>query len=448
MDVRAIQSGWAGRVVDGKFTLLQWLGGSGNSGVFLTELPSDPAQKAVIKLMPAEASRASVTDASLSHPHLIRVFHVGRCEIDGISLCYVVTEFADEILSEVLPMRPLTPDEAEEMLVPVVDALAYLHEHGLVHGRLKPSNILVVNDQLKLSADNLQPASNAAGLTRALGAYDAPERADGLLSPASDVWSLGMTIVEALTQRTPGWSLTTKSDPQIPDEVPQPFAKIAALCLRIDAARRGTLNDVRKCMGIAVAPTAAVSAPKAIEMPKQQEAFKLRPSVLTVAALVTIAVVALLWSRSHEPKPELQSPEQSPASQSTAAPVPAQPEPQPQVQAPTPAPPALQQPTNVPASGGAVEQRFMPDVLPAASQSIRGRVNVDIRVNVDASGNVSDASFESAGPSRYFSRVAMDAARRWKFTPPQANGQPAASVWTLHFVFTNDTTNVTAAQNP
>ena len=78
----------------------------------------------------------------------------------------------------------------------------------------------------------------------------------------------------------------------------------------------------------------------------------------------------------------------------------------------------------------------MPDVLPGALASIRGKVDVRIRVSVDAQGNVSKAGFESEGPSRYFSNAALNAARNWKFKPALADGQPAASVWVLQFHFT------------
>lgn len=437
MDVSAVQSAWAGQVVDGKFTLLQWLGGSGDSGVFLTELQGDPAKKAAIKLMPANACLVGATSAGLSHPHLMRVFASGHCEIDGISLAYVVMEFADEILAEILPLRPLTPDEVIEMLAAIVDALAYIHRQGLVHGHLKPSNILVVSDQLKLSADSLQPASNAASAMHALSVYDAPERTNGGVSPASDMWSLGITIVEVLTQRTPEWDHTANNDPQIPDSMPQPFAEIASFCLRVDPARRGTLSDVRKRLGLAVVQSLPEFAPKAIEAPKQKAAFRVRPSVLTVALLVTIAVIALLWSRSHEPQPQVEPSAQTAPEQQQPIVAP---------QPPAPKPPPAVPAGSVAASGGSVAQRVMPEVLQSASQSIQGRVSVSIRAMVDSSGNVSDARFESAGRSRYFARAAMDAVRQWKFTPPEANGRPVASTWTIQFVFTRGNTDATAEQ--
>ena len=49
---------WEGRVVDGKFPLRQWLGGSDHSAVFLTDLPGQASQKAAIKLIETDAGTA------------------------------------------------------------------------------------------------------------------------------------------------------------------------------------------------------------------------------------------------------------------------------------------------------------------------------------------------------------------------------------------------------
>lgn len=141
MNAAATLGDWTGRSIDGRFTLLQWLGSSGAGAVFLTELEHDRSQKAVIKLIPktdvdadAEARLACwAATAALSHPHLMRLFHAGRCQIDGAQLFYVVTEHAEQDLSQILPHRPLTPAETREMLDPVLEALTYLHGHGLVH---------------------------------------------------------------------------------------------------------------------------------------------------------------------------------------------------------------------------------------------------------------------------------------------------------------------------
>jgi len=82
----------------------------------------------------------------------------------------------------------------------------------------------------------------------------------------------------------------------------------------------------------------------------------------------------------------------------------------------------------------------------AAAHSIHGEVNVKVRVAVDPSGNVASAEFESEGPSKYFSKLAMDAAQKWKFKPAEANGQAVASAWILQFQFTQDGTDVVPVQ--
>jgi hypothetical protein len=119
MTTEAIRGDWIGRVIDGRFTLIQWLGGSELGAVFLTVLPGDGSRKAAIKLIPADAADAEarlagwVAASTLSHPHLMRIFHYGRCQIGAVRLLYAVTEYADEILAQILLERPLTPPRPE-----------------------------------------------------------------------------------------------------------------------------------------------------------------------------------------------------------------------------------------------------------------------------------------------------------------------------------------------
>src|SRR5207237_1348299 len=130
---------WQGRVVAGQFLLHEYLGGSEHSAVFLTERKGGP-QKAALKLIATDPTDAYVqlarwsAAAKLSHPHLIRLFETGRCELDGVQLLFVVMEYAEENLSQIIPQRPLTTEEAREMTGNALDALGYLHDKGLVHG--------------------------------------------------------------------------------------------------------------------------------------------------------------------------------------------------------------------------------------------------------------------------------------------------------------------------
>ena len=84
----------------------------------------------------------------------------------------------------------------------------------------------------------------------------------------------------------------------------------------------------------------------------------------------------------------------------------------------------------------------MPDDRIHADRTIRGKVAVRVRVAVDREGNVSDASYDMPGPSRYFANIALEAARKWRFSPPQVNGSPAPSVWILRFDFRRGRTDV------
>ncbi len=87
----------------------------------------------------------------------------------------------------------------------------------------------------------------------------------------------------------------------------------------------------------------------------------------------------------------------------------------------------------------------MPDVSSGAIRTIHGKVLVKIQVKVDANGVVSDASIRSTG-SRYFGAKALEAARKWRFRPPQANSKAIPSEWNLEFIFRPNGTNVNPVQ--
>jgi serine/threonine protein kinase len=238
---------WEGRTVDGKYPLRRYLGGSDHSAVFFTLLPDRAADsdKAAIKLIPADAEAKGqllrwAAARELAHPNLLRILDMGR---DGSALLYLVEELAEENLAQILPERALTAEEAHVALPPILRALQFLHDKGFVHGRLQPANILAIEDQVKLSSDSLA-ALGDPGRTRTLAAYDPPEAALGDVSWASDVWQLGMTLVEILTQRLPVSDPTRRRPPEIPAEVPEPFREIAEHCLRVDPRKRWTVAKI------------------------------------------------------------------------------------------------------------------------------------------------------------------------------------------------------------
>jgi TonB family protein len=78
----------------------------------------------------------------------------------------------------------------------------------------------------------------------------------------------------------------------------------------------------------------------------------------------------------------------------------------------------------------------MPEVSNSALRTVHGKVKIRIKVSVDSSGNVVLTKFDSRGPSKYFAERTLEAARQWKFKPPQVDGRGVPSEWILRFEFT------------
>ena len=81
----------------------------------------------------------------------------------------------------------------------------------------------------------------------------------------------------------------------------------------------------------------------------------------------------------------------------------------------------------------AVLHEEIPEVSRGARESIRGRIKVTVRVTVDRSGRVVKETLENSGSSRYFARLASEAARKWRFAPVESQDP---RVWLLQFDFT------------
>ena len=490
---------WEGQVVNGEFTLLRYLGGSERSGVFLTEVRrGERLLRAAIKLIPAggendelQLSRWRLA-AELSHPHLIGVFDGGRCEIGGVPLLYVVMECAEENLAQVLPGRALTPAEAREMLDGVLDALAYLHGKGFVHGHIRPINIMANADQLKLSSDELCRAGELPEDSGWPDAHDPPENAPEVIaeaktmSVAGDVWALGMTLVETMTQKLPVVGAAEQQEPPLPQSLPEPFLEIARHCLRWRPQDRWTVDQIaarlqgRTPVPQGHAPLTQIHAPA--RPPRPAAARPSRPPAkrpgygIPIAAGIVLVLAAFLGPRLLRRHPEAPPVPVATFEQPAVPPAPKQVKQAPgerpnkasrpslteegqvsEAETPVPAsahPEALrEEETNaiakLPAGAlvpGEVAQQVLPEVLQSARNSIRGSVKVSVKVDVDRSGNVEGAEIESRGPSKYFARAALEAAQLWKFNPPKVKGRGVLSGWTLQFEFTRDGTTVTPTQ--
>ena len=436
MTVAATQ--WVGQVVDGKYQLEQFVGATEHSAVFMTEFHEPEVRTAVIKLVPADAAEATGQlsrwrqAAKLSHPNLIQILDMGRCDLDSTPLLYVVMECADENLASVIAKRPIAADEARDIVGPLVEALGYIHGKGFVHGHIKPANIMALDEQLKISSDGLCRIGDSKGSLGKPSPYDSPEAAGGRISPAGDVWSLGMTLAEALTQRVPVWERTNQGDPVPPSTMPAEFLEIARHCLRRDPQLRWSVADIAaRIPGSAAAPAKQTETDRGPQNSVVVPQYAV-PAVAAGVALVIVLVGAiLLRHRSNVQQPSVVKLEQ-PAIQSPPEPKPPPPEPKPAVMQPPqkpaattsdkkpaanlPAPAPLVKQTDAaePAAAntaaiagfvrGAVVHQAMPDAPQKARDTIQGKVRVSVKVHVDESGNVTEARFRFAWTEQIFCR--------------------------------------------
>jgi TonB family protein len=372
-----------GELAGGEFPLERLLDGGEGRAVFLTRFGSG---RAVIKLVLEGQAQAGVLverwnrAATLDHPHLVRIFAAGTWAVAGTPLAYLVMEYAEENLAEVLGERPLTTDETREMLLPVADALAYLHGQGLVHGNLKPSNIFAVEDRVKISSE-------------AVSAGD----------PAADIGALGAALVQALTP--PGG--------QSPEAgaLPFPLREIAQNCLQHDLRLRWSAGKIGDWLRSPERPAPALPPTTPAAKPAARKP-RLRYYVAAAVLVVGAAIVGgLVMHRTAAPAPPAGEP-MRPA-------------------------PASASPVPPPAQDG-ITRRVLPDIPAQARNTVHGIATVVVRVAVGPSGNVTEARLE-AGGSRYFGRLALEAARQWQFAPVEGAGQHN---WILRFEITPTATEV------
>ncbi len=212
-----------GRVLGGRYRLLSPLGSGASAQVFLADDVRLRRQVAVKVLHPALADDESFlrrfraeaqSAASLSHPHLLAVYDWSG---DG-DTPFLVTEYlSGGSLRGLLDSgHALTPSQALVMGLEAARALDHAHKQGFVHRDIKPANLLFGSDgRLRVADFGLARAIAEAGWTETgavLGTarYASPEQARGeKVDGRSDVYSLALVIVEAVTGVVPFTADTT-----------------------------------------------------------------------------------------------------------------------------------------------------------------------------------------------------------------------------------------------
>ncbi len=153
--------------------------------------------------------RESQAAASLSNPHIVNVYDVGR---EG-SINYIVMELVEgKVLSDIIKERgPLPPREALTIAKHIATGLSHAHKNQIIHRDVKPHNILVTADGVaKITDFGIAKAVNTATIVGQTGTvmgsvhYFSPEQArGGYVDEKSDIYSLGIVLYEMLTGKVP-----------------------------------------------------------------------------------------------------------------------------------------------------------------------------------------------------------------------------------------------------
>jgi serine/threonine-protein kinase len=246
----------------GRYEILEVIGIGANSRVARA---FDPliARIVAIKLFPSELARGEARNrfvqearvvGQLSHPAVIALHDMGIDEPSQTP--YLVMEFIQgQPLEKVLEKGSIPCSKACAWAAEVATALAVAHRKGVIHGDVKPANILITEDErIKLTDFGMaRLASRDSKDTPLLGspAYWCPEQIVGKPQDArSDIFSLGVVMYEMVTGHRPfdadslqGICAKILSSTQLPPShanpsVPAAFNELIASCLEKDPARR------------------------------------------------------------------------------------------------------------------------------------------------------------------------------------------------------------------
>ncbi|MFN8160376.1 MAG: PASTA domain-containing protein [Solirubrobacterales bacterium] len=203
-----------GAVVAGRYRVLARIGSGGMADVWLAEdthLRRRVALKVLHKRFAQDREfverfrREAEAAAGLQHPNIVAVFDRG--EVDGTY--FIAMEYVEGRSLKELIDAGLDPDTAAALIIGVLEAAKFAHAHDIVHRDLKPQNVIVDAEGKPKVADFGIARAGVSEITQTgsvMGTahYLSPEQAQGLdVTPASDLYSIGVILYEALTRRVP-----------------------------------------------------------------------------------------------------------------------------------------------------------------------------------------------------------------------------------------------------
>jgi len=207
---------YIGRVLDGRYLVLSRLGTGGMAAVYLAE-DQDLGRRIAIKILDDRHAndagfverfrREAQNAAGLSHQNIVAIYDRG--EADGSS--YIAMEYLEGPTLKELIVRqgPLPIPVAVDYARQILAAVGFAHRNGIVHRDIKPHNVLVGEDGRCKVTDFGIARSGASEMTEVgsivgTAQYLSPEQArGGPISPASDLYSVGVVLYEILTGTVP-----------------------------------------------------------------------------------------------------------------------------------------------------------------------------------------------------------------------------------------------------
>lgn len=196
----------------------------------------------------------------LTHPHLVRAYDV----LEHPRAAIVLETLTGDTLAALIEDEPLSPPDAAVLGCQLASALSYVHSHDFLHLDVKPSNVVVQTGRAVLIDFSLANRPGEGRPHAGTDGYLSPEQARGRgLTAACDVFGLGVTLGEALTDELPyGEEFRWRRGfpPRTPTrafrrglaQVPAPMAELILAAADPDPAQRPTMLDVRTVLGALV----------------------------------------------------------------------------------------------------------------------------------------------------------------------------------------------------
>ena len=281
----------AGPLLGGRYRLGASLGGGGMADVYRamdTRLGRVVAVK-VFRAGTDNAGRARFEEearllAGLNHPGLVTVHDASA---SGDELFLVMQLVEGETLADQIARGPMHPAQVAELGRRLADVLGYVHENGIMHRDVKPSNVLISREGEVFLADfGISRLNDAVGRMTGsaiigTAAYMAPEQVHGA-DPgyAVDVYALGLVLLECVTGRAeyPGSGVETAiarltRSPEVPDVLPEPLRSTLSAMTAAAPERRPSMAEVAASLrgdGDVTQRIAAVSAEPTVAPPRHR----------------------------------------------------------------------------------------------------------------------------------------------------------------------------------